>query len=450
MAMMDSIDNTDMEIAGAIKAEMKRQKEGLELIPSENYVSKAVLQAMGSILTNKYSEGYPGKRYYGGNKNIDTIENIAIERAKKAFGVEHANVQPYSGSPANFAVYCAVCQHGDVIMGQNLPDGGHLTHGWKASMTGQLFKSVPYHVKPDGYLDIEEIRRLAHENKPKLIWVGATAYVREFPFEELGKIADETGAYLAADIAHISGLVIAGVHKSPVPFAHIITTTTHKTMRGPRGGMIMVTKKGIAKDPELPQKIDRAIFPGLQGGPHDHTTAAIAVALGEAMKPEFKEYAAQIIRNAKALGQSLMDNGMKIVTNGTDNHMVLMDLTPFGKGKGIFAQEAMDEAGLTANKNTIPADPSSPFYPSGIRLGTPAITTRGMKEPEMRLIGQWIAEIAKAVAKYELPEDKDARNAYIKKFKEEIGANPTVLRVRKEVLELCSKFPLYPDMEILQ
>lgn len=450
MAMMDPIEKSDPDISKAIKGEMKRQKEGLELIPSENYVSKAVLQAMGSILTNKYSEGYPGKRYYAGNRNIDIIEDIAIDRAKKAFGVEHANVQPYSGSPANFAVYCAVCQHGDTVMGQNLPDGGHLTHGWKASMTGQLFKSIPYHVKPDGYLDIEEIRRLAIENKPKLIWVGATAYVREFPFEELGKIADETGAYLAADIAHISGLVIAGVHKSPVPYAHIITTTTHKTLRGPRGGMIMVTKKGITKDPELPQKIDRAIFPGLQGGPHDHTTAAIAVALGEALRPEFRAYAQQIVRNAKALGQSLMDNGIKIVTNGTDNHMVLIDLTPFGKGKGVFVQDAMDEAGLTANKNTIPAEPSSPFYPSGIRLGTPAITTRGMKEPEMKLIGGWIAEIAKAAAKYELPEDKDERNIYIKKFREGIKTDATVLGVRKEVLELCSRFPLYPGMEILQ
>ncbi len=450
MAMMDPIEKTDPEISKAIRDEVKRQKEGLELIPSENYVSKAVLQAMGSILTNKYSEGYSGKRYYAGNKNIDIIENIAIERAKKAFGVEHANVQPYSGSPANLAVYFAVCKAGDTIMGQNLPDGGHLTHGWKASMTGQLFKSVPYHVKADGYLDIEEIRRLAHENKPKLIWVGATAYVREFPFEALGKIADEVGAYLAADIAHISGLVIAGVHKSPVPYAHIITTTTHKTLRGPRGGMIMVTKKGIQKDPELPQKIDRAIFPGLQGGPHDHTTAAIAVALGEALKPEFKAYAAQIVKNAKALGQSLMDNGIKIVTNGTDNHMVLIDLTPFGKGKGIFVQEALDEAGLTVNKNTIPADPSSPFYPSGIRLGTPAITTRGMKEPEMKAIGKWIADIAKEACKSELPDGKEERNIVVKKFKDGLSSNSVVAKTRKEVLELCKKFPLYPGMEILQ
>jgi glycine hydroxymethyltransferase len=450
MAMMDDIENADSEISTAIKSEVKRQKEGLELIPSENYVSKAVLQAMGSILTNKYSEGYPGKRYYAGNRNVDIIENLAISRAKKAFNVEHANVQPYSGSPANFAVYCTVCKYGDVIMGQNLPDGGHLTHGWKTSMTGQLFKSVSYHVKPDGYLDIEEIRKLAIENKPRLIWIGATAYVREFPFEELGKIADEVGAYLAADIAHISGLVIAGVHKSPSPYAHIITTTTHKTLRGPRGGMIMVTKKGIEKDPELPQKIDRAIFPGLQGGPHDHTTAAIAVALGESLKPEFKVYAQQIVKNAKALGQSLMDNGIKIVTNGTDNHMVLVDLTPFGKGKGVFVQDAMDEANLTANKNTIPNDPSSPFYPSGLRLGTPAITTRGMKEPEMKMIGKWIADIAKEACKTDLPEDKEERSIVIKKFKEDIRSNPRILATRKEVVALCTRFPLYPGMEILR
>jgi glycine hydroxymethyltransferase len=335
-------------------------------------------------------------------------------------------------------------------MGHNLTDGGHLTHGWKTSMTGQLFKSVPYHVKSDGYLDIEEISKLAIENKPKLIWVGATAYVREFPFEELGKIADEVGAYLAADIAHISGLVIAGVHKSPSPYVHIITTTTHKTLRGPRGGMIMVTKKGVEKDPELPQKIDRAIFPGLQGGPHDHTTAGIAVALGEALKPEFKVYSQQIVKNAKALGQSLMDNGIKIVTNGTDNHMILIDLTPFGKGKGVFLQDAMDEANLTANKNTIPGEPASAFYPSGLRLGTPAITTRGMKEPEMDIIGKWIADIAKEVCKgEELPDDKEKRNAVLRNFKQDMKSNQTVARTKNEVIELCRKFPLYPGMEIL-
>ncbi len=440
------LSKTDPEIYGVIRKELERQRNGLEMIPSENFTSAAVLEAMGSVCTNKYSEGYPGKRYYGGNQFIDVIENLAIERAKKAFGVPHANVQPYSGSPANFAVYVATCKIGDVIMGQNLPDGGHLTHGWKVSVTGQFFKSVPYHVRPDGYLDLEEIERLAKENKPRLIWVGSTAYVREFPFEEFAKIADGVGAYLAADIAHISGLVISGVHKSPVPYAHIVTTTTHKTLRGPRGGMIMVTEKGLKKDPELAEKIDRAIFPGLQGGPHDHTTAAIAVALGEALKPEFKTYCQQIVKNSRALAKGLMDNGVKIVTNGSDNHMILIDLTPYGKGKGVFVQEALDLAGITVNKNTIPADPSSPFYPSGIRLGTPAITTRGMKEKEMEQIAKWIAQIISEVKQRELPENKDERASYLKQFRQEIPKNKQIENVRAEIFRLCEQFPLYPDL----
>jgi glycine hydroxymethyltransferase len=444
---MDSItlSKTDPEVFGVIRNELERQRNGLEMIPSENFTSSAVLEAMGSVCTNKYSEGYPGKRYYGGNQFIDVIENLAIERAKKAFHVPHANVQPYSGSPANFAVYVATCKIGDVIMGQNLPDGGHLTHGWKVSVTGQFFRSVPYHVRPDGYLDLDEIARLAKENKPRLIWVGSTAYVREFPFEEFAKIADDIGAYLAADIAHIAGLVVTGVHKSPVPYAHIVTTTTHKTLRGPRGGMIMVTEKGLKKDPELAGKIDRAIFPGLQGGPHDHTTAAIAVALGEALKPEFKTYCQQIVKNSKALAKGLMENEIKIVTNGTENHMILIDLTPYGKGKGVFVQEALDIAGITVNKNTIPAEPSSPFYPSGIRLGTPAITTRGMKEKEMELIAGWIAQIIREVARYQLSENKDERVAYIRKFKQEISRNELVEKTRNQIVELCRKFPLYPD-----
>jgi len=413
------------------------------MIPSENYVHPVVLEAMGSVLTNKYSEGYPGKRYYGGNEVIDMIERLAIERAKQAFGVPHVNVQPYSGSPANFAVYVALCKPGDAIMGLNLPDGGHLTHGWKASVTGQYFRSVPYHVKSDGYIDLDEVKKLAEENKPKIIWIGATAYVREFPFEEFGEIADSVGSYLIADIAHISGLVIAGAHKSPVPYAHIITTTTHKTLRGPRGAMIMVTEKGLKKDPELADKIDRAIFPGTQGGPHDHTTAAIAAALGLALKPEFKEYGHQIVRNTKALAQSLMENEIKLVTNGTDNHMALIDLTSFGKGKGIFVQEALDLAGITVNKNAIPGEPSSPFYPSGIRLGTPPLTSRGMKESEMKIIGTWIAKIIHEVKDYELPEGKDARTEAIKKFREEIQKNEVIKKIRQEVIELCKKFPLY-------
>ena len=448
--MMASIEKTDPEVFDIIKKEGKRIEEGLELIPSENYVSKAVFQALGNFLNCKYSEGYPKKRYYGGNKFVDEVETLAIERAKKAFKVPHANVQPYSGSPANFAVYVATCKVGDVIMGHNLTDGGHLTHGWKASVTGQFYKSVPYHTKADGYLDLEEIKMLAKKHKPKLIWVGATAYVREFPFEEMGKIADMVGAYLAADIAHISGLVIAGAHKSPVPYVHIVTTTTHKTLRGPRGGIIMATQKGLEKDPELAEKIDRAVFPGLQGGPHDNQTAAIAVALGEALQPKFKEYGKQIVKNAKALAKSLMDNGIELVTNGTDNHMMLIDLTPFGKGNGVFVQEALEEANITVNKNTIPAEPASPFYPSGIRLGTPAITTRGMKEKEMQTIGKWIAEIIKEVKDFGLPEDKEDRKAYIEDFKKRIKKNENIAKIRKDVIGLCGNFPLYPDFDVLK
>jgi glycine hydroxymethyltransferase len=440
------IEKQDPKVADAIRNELKRKRFGLEMIPSENFTSMAVLQALGSIMTDKYSEGYPHKRYYGGNEFIDIAEDIAIERAKKIFGVPHANVQPYSGSPANQAVYVAICKPGDTIMGQSLPDGGHLTHGWKVNFSGMFFNSVQYHVKPDGYIDLDEVRRLARENKPKLIWCGATAYPREFPFEEFAKIADEVGAYFAADIAHIAGLVIAGAHKSPVPYAHIITTTTHKTLRGPRGAIIMVTQKGLDKDPELANKIDKAIFPGLQGGPHDHQTTAIAVALGEAMKPEFKEYGKQIVKNAKTLANRLMKRGIKLVSNGTDNHLILIDLTPFGKGKGLYTQEALDLAGITVNKNTIPSDPSSPFYPSGIRLGTPALTTRGMKEKEMELIGDWIADVINEVKDYDMPDDKDARQKSIEKFRKEIVNNNKIKKIKNEIIELCKKFPIYPEL----
>ncbi len=446
MEFLGDLKDEDPEIYQAIRDELSRQRDGLEMIPSENFASPAVLQAMGSILTNKYSEGYPGKRYYAGNNFIDVVERAAIERAKKVFGVPHANVQPYSGSPANLAVYFSVCKPGDVIMGQNLQDGGHLTHGFKTSLTGQVFKSVPYHVKPDGYLDIEEARRLAMENKPKLIWVGSTAYSREFPFEEFGKIADECGAYLAADISHISGLVIAGAHKSPVNYVHMVMTTTHKTLRGPRGAMIMVTEKGLKKDPELADKVDKTVFPGMQGGPHNHTTAGIAIALLEATSPKFKEHGKQIVANARALADQLMKDGIKLVTNGTDNHMVLIDLTPFGKGKGIFVQDGLDAAGITVNKNTVPNDPASPFYPSGIRAGTPALTTREMKEKDMRLIADLMSEVINAVKHYELPDDKDERTAYLKKFREELWTNEKIKDVRRRVLELCSTFPLYPNL----
>jgi len=440
------IEKQDPAIADAIKNELNRKRFGLEMIPSENFTSMAVLQALGSIMTDKYSEGYPHKRYYGGNEFIDRAEDVAIERAKKLFGVPHANVQPYSGSPANQAVYLAICKPDDTIMGQSLPDGGHLTHGWKVNFSGMFFNSVQYHVKPDGYIDFDEVRRLAKEHKPRLIWCGATAYPREFPFEEFANIADEVNAYFAADIAHIAGLVIAGVHKSPVPFAHVVTTTTHKTLRGPRGAIIMVTQKGLDKDPELAKKIDKTVFPGLQGGPHDHQTAAIGVALSEAMKPEFKEYGKQIVKNAKALAKRLMERGIKLISNGTDNHLLLIDLTPFGKGKGLYVQDALDLAGITVNKNTIPSDPSSPFYPSGIRLGTPALTTRGMKEKDMKLIGDWIAEIIQEVKDYEMPNDKEVRKEVIEKFREQIVMNKKIKRIKKEVVELCKRFPLYPDL----
>jgi len=441
---MSKLKKQDIKIYNAIRNEIKRQEDGLELIPSEIAASIPVMEALGSVMTNKYSEGYPSKRYYGGQENTDIIESLAIERAKKIFGVPHVNVQPYSGSPANFAVYVATCQPGDKVMGQNLPDGGHLTHGWKASATSIFFKTVLYHVKPDGYLDLKEIKELAAKHRPKLIWVGATAYVREFPFEELSKIADSVGAYLAADISHIAGLVVAGAHKSPVEYAHIITTTTHKTLRGPRGGMIMVTEKGLKKDPELAQKVDRAIFPNLQGGPHNHQTAAIAVTLGEAMKPAFKKWGKQVVKNAKTLAGELMKKGIRLVSGGTDNHMMLIDC---GKGRGIFMQEALEEAGMTVNKNTIPADPSPPFYPSGVRLGTPFITVRNMKEKEMKKIAAWIALVMEEIKDFKFPADKKALPDQMKKFRRFIKQNEKIKEVRKEIRAMCKKFPVYKDLK---
>ncbi len=437
-----NLKTTDPQIYQLIKDEEKRQKNGLEMIPSENYVSPAVREAMGSILTNKYSEGYPKKRYYGGNEYIDEVEILAQERAKKIFGVPHVNVQPYSGSPANLAVYAAVCKPGDTIMGLNLPDGGHLTHGWKVSVTAMYYNSVPYHVKEDGRVDLDEVWRLAKEHKPKLIWTGATAYVYQYEFDKFVEIAESVGAYYAADIAHVIGLIIAGVHTNPVPYAHIVTSTSHKTLRGPRGGIIMVTNRGIEKDPELPQKIDRAIFPGMQGGPHDHQTAAIAVALKEASTTEFKKYGKQIILNAKALAARLQEKDIKLVGNGTENHLLLLDLVGiFGPGGGVFAQDALGIAGITVNKNTIPKDPASPFYPSGVRLGTPALTTRGMKEKEMKQIADWIVEVINEVKNYTLPE-KEKRKEYLQKFHTEIAKNKKLLAIAKEIKSFCVEFPV--------
>ena len=437
-----SLRDRDPDVFRILDAERRRQREGVELIPSENYVSEAVLEAMGTIFTNKYSEGYPGRRYYGGNEYVDDVERLAQDRAKALFGVPHANVQPYSGSPANLAVYVATCRPGDPIMGQNLPDGGHLTHGWKVSVTGTYYRSFPYHVKPDGYIDFDDVWRLAREHRPRLIWCGATAYVREFPFEKFAQVADEVGAFFAADIAHVAGLVVAGAHKSPVPYAHIVTTTTHKTLRGPRGAMILVTQKGLDKDPELAERIDRAIFPGLQGGPHDHTTAAIAVALGEAAKPEFKAYGRQIVTNAKALADALLRHGLRVVTGGTDNHMVLLDLTPGGPGRGVFLQEALDRVGITVNKNTIPGEPSSAFYPSGIRLGAPAATTRGMREGEMDQIAGWIAAVAEEVEEFRLPDGREERAGELRRFRKVIQESARLATMRDEVRAFCLKFPV--------
>ncbi|MGH7246065.1 MAG: serine hydroxymethyltransferase [Candidatus Levyibacteriota bacterium] len=440
---MKTLKKSDPKLYNYILQEAKRQKEGLEMIPSENYTSQAVLECNGSILTNKYSEGFSHKRYYNGNEVIDSIEDLAMTRAKKLFGVEHVNVQPYSGSPANFAVYVALCNRDDVVMGLSLTDGGHLTHGWKASATGKLFKTVMYGVKPDGHVDIDQVWKLAKENKPKLIWMGATAYMFEYEFDKFADIADSVGAYLAADIAHVAGLVVAGAHMSPVKYAHIVTTTTHKTLRGPRGGMIMVTKRGLAKDPELAKKIDMAVFPGLQGGPHDHQTAGIATALLEASKPSFKTYGHQIVKNAKALATELKKKGVKLVGNGTENHLLLLDVSNiFGPGGGAFAADALQVAGITVNKNTIPAEPMSPFYPSGVRMGTPALTTRGVKEKDMKKIAAWIADAINAVGQYKMPSDKEVRAEYLKKFKKEVVKNKKLLAVEKEVKKFASKLYL--------
>ncbi|HEY3733849.1 MAG TPA: serine hydroxymethyltransferase [Streptosporangiaceae bacterium] len=405
---------TDPEIAGLINAEAQRQFEKIRLIPSENYVSVAVLEAAGSVLTNKYSEGYPGRRYYEGQQVIDPIEILAAERAKALFGVEHANVQPYSGSPANLAVYLALAAPGDTIMGMALPMGGHLTHGWPVSVTGKWFRPVQYGVRADtGRVDLDEVRDLALRERPKIIFCGGTAIPRTIDFKAFAEIAAEAGAVLAADVAHIAGLIAGGAHPSPVGHADVITTTTHKTLRGPRGAMIMSTA-------EHAKALDRAVFPGLQGGPHNHTTAAIAVALHEAAQPGFRDYAAQVVSNAKALAQALLAHGYTLVSGGTDNHLILADLTSQGIG-GKPAAQALDRAGIELNYNTVPFDKRKPFDPSGIRLGTPAITTRGLREEHMPRIAAWMDEAITAAAK----EDESA-----------IG------RIAGEVREFLADYPI--------
>jgi glycine hydroxymethyltransferase len=405
---------TDPEVAGLIEAEARRQAEKIRLIPSENYVSAAVLEASGTVLTNKYSEGYPGRRYYEGQQVIDPLERLAAERAQALFGVDHANVQPYSGSPANLAVYLAFAQPGDPVMGMSLPMGGHLTHGWNVSVTGRWFRPVRYGVRAGtGRVDFDEVRDLARKERPKIIFCGGTAIPRTIDFAAFAEIAAEVGAILVADIAHIAGLVAGGAHPSPAGHAPVITTTTHKTLRGPRGAMVM-------SDAEHAAALDKAVFPGLQGGPHNHTTAAIAVALHEAAQPEFRTYAHQVVANAKALAAALAARGFDLVSGGTDNHLILIDLTGKGIG-GKPAAKALDRAGIETNYNTVPFDPRKPFDPSGLRIGTPAVTTRGLREEHMPQIAAWMDEAVTAALK----EDEQA-----------IG------RIAGEVRDLLAAFPI--------
>ena len=412
IGMLTALEQYDPQIYELIRQEEARQSGSIRLIPSENYVSRAVMMASASCLTNKYAEGYPGKRYYEGQQVTDLIEKLAQDRAKKLFKADHANVQPYSGSVANLAAYAALINPGDTIMGMSLSHGGHLTHGWKVSLTSKFYNSVPYEVDIEtGRLDYDMIRDLAKKHRPQIIISGATAYPRIIDFDIFGDIAKEVGAYLISDIAHIAGLVVAGIHKSPVPYADVVSTTTHKTLRGPRGGMLLCKA-------EHATKVDKAVFPGLQGGPHMHTLTAIAVAMAEADTPEFVAYAKQVVKNAKAMANKLMEYGFKLVSGGTDNHLMLIDL----RNKDIPGKKlakALDRARIVANYNTVPGDPAPPFNPSGLRLGTPAITTRGMREPEAEQIASFIHRVA-----------------------EDLDKESVIEQVGKEVLLLCSQFPV--------
>ncbi len=414
----NNLKKVDPDIFNIIKKERKRREETLEMIPSENHTSPAVLEAMSSILSDKYAEGYPKKRYYGGNEYIDEIEVTCQKRAKKLFNVPFANVQPYSGSPANMAVYFACLNPGEKVLGMNLKAGGHLTHGWKVSFSGTYYESVFYGVsEKDQLIDIEEVKELAEKEKPGLIWVGGSAYPRDFDWKSFKKIADSIGAYLVADIAHIAGLIVSEAHSDPVPFVDIITTTTHKTLRGPRGGMIMVTEEGLRKDSDLSKKINKAVFPGLQGGPHEHQIASKAVCFKEALTEDFKKYGKKVVENNKALAKELMKRDFNLVSGGSDNHLCLIDLRN-KKIEGKRAEDLLELAGITINKNTIPNDPASPFNPSGIRIGTPAITTRGMGIDEMKKIASIIDSVISS------DSEKKAE------------------KTRKEVNEIAEGFPI--------
>lgn len=434
------LEKTDPEVFRIIKNEEERQKNGLELIPSENYASTSVMQAAGSILNDKYAENYPGRRYYGGCVNVDELESLCQRRAVEAFNATgyHVNVQPYSGSPANLAVFFGLLEIGDTVMSLKLENGGHLTHGSPVNLSGRLFKFVHYGLLDDDTIDYDALEKLAHEHKPKIILSGFTAYPRIIDFKRVHEIAKSAGAVSMADISHISGLVIGGAHPSPFPFTDVVTTTTHKTLRGPRGAVIFCKQ-------EFKERVDRAVFPGMQGGPHEHTIAGIAVAFAEAMKPSFKTYAEQIVKNSKILAKTLQDNGMKLVSDGTDNHLMLIDLRQFGAGRGVFIEKALEACGISVNKSSVPNDPSPPYYPSGIRLGTPAITTRGMKEKDVEQVGRLVSSVIKEFSGTNLPDDKEKRSMAVKEFTKSLGKNDFINETRSKVKSLASKFPMHVE-----
>ncbi len=443
--MNSDLAHSDKEIHELIRLEEKRQFEGLELIPSENYVSQAVREAVGSVLENKYAEGYPRKRYYTGNVAVDQVEELCRQRACQLFGAVHANVQPYSGSPANLEIFGALCQPGDLVLSQLLSHGGHLSMGQTASFTSKYYRAEFYHLTKEGEIDFDELYRMAKELKPKIIWSGGTAYTKIFKWEKYAEIADEVGAYFVADISHIAGLVAGGAHPSPVPFAHVVMTTTHKTLRGPRGAMILITKKGLDKDPDLPEKVDKSVFPGHQGGPHENKIAGIAVALREAQRKPFAKYVHQIVSNAKTLAEELKKYGFSLVGDGTENHMVWIDLRSKNL-EGWHAHVTLEEANIFGNKQTIPFDTRPPFYPSGFRIGTPAITTRGMKEKEMKTIAGFINEGVKIAQELNLADigskdhgkDQQAR----REFKDSLKKNSKIKKLKSEVIAFARQFPV--------
>ena len=440
------------KIFNLINKEERRQKNKNGLIPSENNISPEVAKALGSVLTNKYAEGYPGARYYEGNQVIDEIEIEAQDRLKKLFDVPFVNVQPYSGSPANSAIEFALLENGDTIMGLELASGGHLTHGHpRVTFSGRFFHSVQYGVGEDGRINFTRLRQLARQYKPKLIITGNTAYPFELDFAQFAQIADEVGAYLLADISHVTGLIVAGVHPSPIPYAHVVMSTTHKTFRGPRGAFILVTDKGLEKDPKLPSKIRKAVFPALQGGPHNATTAAIAIAASEAMTPAYKKYGRQIKKNAAVLAESLQKQGLKLVGDGTQTHLMLVDYTPIAPGMGGLIARALDTAGIYANKNTVPGEQGSPVYPSGLRLGTPLVTTRGMGEREMKQIALWIKQVSEhTIEKYPLPTDLEQRKYFVERYYKEMLDDEFLRQTEKDVKALAKTFPLFAPQWRLQ